>query len=153
MSFLESIYQGILSFIKNLTINKILYWVIKILHMSLVVFIICVPLFFFSTYLLFLHFMLIPLILLHWFTNQNICFLTTVEKLLKGIDIDDDDYEKNNCITCRLIQPVYDFKKNYQQFYVFSYITCTILWFITLLKFIYLIKKGLINSWRDLFVM
>ena len=104
-----------------------------------------------STYLLFLHFIFVPFMVLHWALNDNTCILTVIErKLRKEIygETNDDD-----CITCKLIEPVYDFRSNYQTFSTIIYTITILLWLISAGKLFYKYHTGGISSFKDLFIM
>lgn len=86
--------------------------------------------------------------ILHWLMNNNTCALTIFEKFLrKKLN---NDYDENNCFTCKLIEPVYDFKNNYETFSKIIYLGTIILWLIALGKLYYKWRTGLIKSWSDL---
>jgi hypothetical protein len=77
--------------------------------------------------------------------------LTIIErKLRKQIygDVNDDD-----CITCKLIEPVYDFRKNYKGFTIIIYTITIMLWLISTGKLLYKYKSGSINGIKDLFII
>jgi len=88
--------------------KELLLKLVTLLHTLFVIFVVITP-FTNSTYLLFLHFVVIPFIIIHWLLNNNTCALTLMEKKLRKelYKIEDD----NECFTCKLIEPVYDFKK------------------------------------------
>ena len=56
---------------------------IQIIHILVILFIFLTPLFE-SEYMLTLHMVLIPFIMLHWLTNQTVCALTEIEKMVRG---------------------------------------------------------------------
>lgn len=129
--------------------KEILLTVITFLHILFVGFVVITP-FIGSNYLLFIHSIIIPFLIFHWVCNDNMCALTLIEKKLrKEIYGTEDD----NCITCQLIEPVYDFRKNYDQFTVLIYTVTIILWLISLGHLFYRYKNGKIDSWKDLFTM
>lgn len=89
--------------------------------------------------------------ILHWLCNDNTCALTVIErKLRKQIygEVDEED-----CITCRLIEPVYDFRKNYETFTAIIYGITISLWALSAGKLFYGYKTGAINNFKDLFNM
>jgi len=86
---------------------------------------------------------------MHWVFNDNTCALTLLEKQLKKTvygEVDEDE-----CFTCRLINPVYDFKKDYQTFSLIIYTTTISLWLISAGTLLYRYNTGIITSWTDLF--
>ena len=76
---------------------------IKVVHFLLVVFIIVTP-FCGTPYMLSMHFLIVPFIMGHWLTNQSVCALTEMEKLLSGKDCDEDTFFG------KIVGPVYKFK-------------------------------------------
>ena len=67
---------------------KVLVTLIKFIHYLLIMFIIVVP-FTTSEYLLTLHAVGIPGLIIHWITNNNICSLTLLESKLTGLRTED----------------------------------------------------------------
>ncbi len=61
--------------------------IVRILHILLVLFIIAVP-FTNNEWLLTMHIFVVPAIILHWITNNNICSLTLFESQLTGIPVE-----------------------------------------------------------------
>ena len=122
--------------------------IVSLLHILFVIFVIVAP-FSGSNYFLMLHSVFIPFIIIHWICNDNTCVLTIVERYLKRKvygKIDEDE-----CITCKLIEPVYDFKKNYSQFSTIIYTVTILLWLVTMSSLTYKYKSGQITSYVDLF--
>ena len=58
-------------------------WAVRVLHVALVAFVVLAPL---VPRLLPLHAALVPLLWLHWATNEDTCALTELEKRLRGVD-------------------------------------------------------------------
>jgi hypothetical protein len=129
--------------------KQLLLNIITILHIIFVLFVVIVP-FTSSNYLLLLHVLFIPFLLFHWILNDNTCVLTIIERKLRqqisGKDTMDDD-----CITCKLIEPVYDFRKNHETFTTIIYTITISLWLISVYKLYSGYKNGNINTFKDLF--
>ena len=122
--------------------------IVSLLHILFVIFVIVAP-FSGSNYFLMLHSVFIPFIIIHWICNDNTCVLTIIERYLKRRvygKIDEDE-----CITCKLIEPVYDFRKNYSQFSTIIYTVTILLWLVTMSSLTYKYKSGQITSYVDLF--
>ena len=100
--------------------------IITIIHMLLIMFIALTP-FFGSNFLLIIHFIIVPFIMLHWLINDNTCCLTVLEKMLSK----DKNYKG---VLARIIEPVYDFKKNFSSYSYFIYGITTVLWLITVYR-------------------
>ena len=121
---------------------------ITLIHFLLVVFIVVAP-FTNMNYFMLLHAIIVPFIIMHWVFNDNTCALTLAEKHLKKIvygEVDEDE-----CITCQLINPVYDFKNNYETFSVMIYCITIALWLLSAGTLFYKYKSGSITSMADLF--
>jgi hypothetical protein len=130
--------------------RELLFAIFKILHIIFFTFVIIGP-FTGSNYILLLHLIFIPFLLIHWVFNDNTCAITTAEKLIKK-SIKKDEYDpKKDCLTCRLIDPVFDFKKNNMSRATFIYIVTIVLWTITVINLKLKIDKGEIAGWMDLF--
>jgi hypothetical protein len=76
---------------------------INFAHFLLVLFILIVP-FIGNEYFLTLHLIIVPFIVLHWITNQSVCALTELEKLITNKEDDDDTFFG------KLVGPVYKFR-------------------------------------------
>lgn len=107
-----------------------------------------------SNYNLFFHSSLIvPIIILHWITNDNKCCLTNMERnLLKKMYGDTEDNHDRSYIA-RLIEPVYDFNKNYRSLSKVTYTVTGILWLISTTKLYMRIRNGSVKSYNDLFIL
>jgi hypothetical protein len=119
---------------------KFLLYAIIALHTILVLFIVLIP-FFGKNYLLFLHVITGFAILIHWITNNNVCSLTLIEYKLREI-ITKKPVDRQDCFMARLIDPVYDFKKNNHSRRIFLY---SILIGLTLLS-IYKLRRNYKNG-------
>lgn len=132
-------------------INDSLVILINIIHLIVIMFVLAAP-FSNSNYLLLLHTIVVPFILLHWLMNNNTCCLTITEKYIRekntGTIINDDD-----CFTYKLIAPIYDFNKDNQSFSTFIYLTTITLWFISVYNLSDKICSGQIKSLSDLCII
>ena len=99
---------------------------ISIIHFILVLFIIGVP-FSNSEYLLTIHLLIVPFIMLHWITNQSVCALTEMEKLVTGKTCDDETFFG------KVIGPVYKFKTQKEE-NLFVWTLLISLWLVTFFK-------------------
>lgn len=127
---------------------KALLYLIMLLHALLVMFIILTP-FFAGNYLLLLHAIIIPFILLHWVLNNNTCALTILEYKIREY-INGGPVNRDQCFMARLIDPVYDFKKNHNDRRKFLYISMILLWGISVYKLIRNVRNGTLSSLQDL---
>lgn len=129
-------------------INDSIILLITILHVLVVLFVVIAP-FSNSNYLLTMHIILIPFIVLHWILNNNTCSLTLAEKYIReisyGIKSDDKD-----CFVYQFIAPIYDFNKDHEAYSNFIYLFTFVLWGISVHNLNYKIITGKINSFQDL---
>jgi len=101
-------------------------YIIRFLHICLVLFIIFTP-FVGSPYALSMHFIIVPFIMAHWITNQSVCALTELEKFLSGKTCDDDTF------IGKIVGPVYKFKTvREENLFVWTFLIT--LWFITYIR-------------------
>lgn len=100
--------------------------IIKALHFLLVVFIIGTP-FFGDAYLQTMHLLVVPFIMMHWLTNQSVCALTEMEKLVTGKECDDETFFG------KLVGPVYKFHTKRDENF-FLWVVLIALWLVTLYR-------------------
>lgn len=124
---------------------SILLFLITLIHFLVICFVVLVP-FFGSNYLLLLHSFVVPFIMFHWIINNNTCFLTLVEHQIRKQMNGGQDIDPNDCITARIINPIYDFSANNTDSSTSIYIVTTILWLIGLCRIYIKYKCGEINS-------
>lgn len=108
---------------------------ITLLHFIVILFVVLVP-FSSSKNLLILHFIIVPFIALHWVFNNNACCLTLLEKSIME-HASGKKVKMNECMTYKLIAPIYDFNDNNKEFEMFTYSVTLILWMITGYKLYY----------------
>lgn len=126
--------------------NNIISSAINLIHLFIVACVIIIP-FTNSPYFLLLHTIFVPFLILHWVTNNNTCVLTTTEKFFRDVKTKEDEKE---CFTCRLINPMFDFTKDYEKFSRITYIITISLWILSTSKLTYKIKTGSIKNFHDL---
>lgn len=103
-----------------------LVWVIRLIHALVVAFFVFAP-FTNNQRILSMHLILVPFLLLHWYTNQSVCALTEMEKILTG--------KKDDCDTFmgKIMGPIYTFQTHESED-AFVWIVLILLWVITLYK-------------------
>ena len=94
--------------------------------MLLVLFIILTP-FIGSPYFLSMHLLILPFIMVHWITNQSVCALTEMEKILSGKTCDDETFFG------QLVGPVYKFKTKDDE-NAFMWAVLVALWLLTFFR-------------------
>ena len=123
---------------------------IMVIHVLFLLFLFIVP-FTNSNYLLLIHVIIAPFIMIHWLLNDNTCALTMMEKYVRQQMYGSDASVKDeDCFTCRIIDPIYKFTDNYSSNSWIPYAILTILWLISLSKLIYKFRVGEITSFYDL---
>jgi hypothetical protein len=91
-----------------------------------------------------MHAIIVPFMILHWILNQNTCVLTIIEKHIRS-QLTNAEIKNEDCFTCRLIEPIYDFTNDIGSLTVFVYIVTISLWFVTVGKLIYKYNNGEFN--------
>lgn len=129
-------------------INDSLVILINIIHLIVIIFVLAAP-FSNSNYLMLLHAIVIPFIILHWMLNNNTCCLTVAEKYIRekntGTTVKEAD-----CFTYQLVAPIYDFNKDHQAFSTFIYILTISLWSVSVYNLSNKFCTGQIKSVNDL---
>jgi hypothetical protein len=133
-------------------INTCCLYFIMFCHFLVVCFIVLVP-FINSNYLLLLHSILVPFIMIHWLLNDNTCVLSVIETNMRKHIYGTNTIDVNDCFTCKLINPIYDFRANYNDYSTIIYFITIILWSISLGKLYYKYCTGEIRTIMDLFLV
>lgn len=128
--------------------NEFMLYLIIVLHFVFVLFIVLAP-FVGNNYLLIMHAIIVPFMMAHWYTNDNNCALTMMEKKIRK-NLYGEEPDPNECFTYNLIAPVYDFKKNNNDLSTIIYIVTFCLWGYTLLKLYSNYKNGKLAKLEDL---
>jgi len=129
-------------------INDSLIILINIIHLIVIIFVLAAP-FSNSNYLMLLHIIVIPFIILHWLLNNNTCCLTVAEKYIREKNTG-TSIKENDCFTYQLVAPIYDFNKDHQSFSSFIYILSISLWSVSVYNISNKICSNQINSINDL---
>ncbi len=128
-------------------INDSLLIMINIIHLIVIIFVLATP-FSNSNYLMLLHIIVVPFIMLHWLLNNNTCCLTVVEKYIRQKTIT-TKIKEEDCFTYQLIAPIYDFSKNHKAFSTFIYIITTSVWLLSVYNLSNKICNGEIKKLDD----
>ena len=129
----------------NYIISKLIWFI----HVCIILFVVIIP-FSNSNYFIMLHSIFIPFMLLHWFTNNDTCVLTMIEKRFRNVKTKEDE---EDCFTCRLINPIFNFNKNNINISALLYIIVILLWFMSISRLMLKYKNGEIENYKDLFVI
>ena len=129
--------------------NEFMLQLITLVHILFILFIVVVP-FTNSNYLLMLHVIVVPFMIAHWIINDNTCVLTIIEKKMRK-EMYGTEPDPNDCFTCRLIEPIYDFNKNHNALSAIIYGITISLWALSVYKLYSRYRSGSITSFVDLF--
>lgn len=105
-----------------LVLMSVLANCVKIVHVFVVAFFVLVPIVSNNELLLTYHFLLTPMLMLHWMTNNNVCALTQLEAFIRGTS------DTNETFLGQFINPVYDLKDE------IVWLATGLLWLLTALK-------------------
>jgi hypothetical protein len=122
---------------------------ISVIHLFVVLFVVLTP-FFGNNYVLLIHAIMIPFIILHWIANDNSCILTTIEMQLRK-QLYGNEINKSDCLTCNIISPIYDVTNNYEEYSLIIYVVTLLLWATAVSKLILQYKEGKIKDFCDIF--
>ena len=129
--------------------NEFVLGLITMLHLLFIILVVVIP-FTNSTYLLLVYVTVIPFVVFHWLVNDNTCFLTMMEKNIRQ-KLYGEVPNSAECFTARIIEPVYDFKKNYESMSTFIYLVTFVLWGVAVYKLVRKYCTGEIRGFKDLF--
>lgn len=128
-------------------INDSLLILINIIHLIVIIFVLGAP-FSNSNYLILIHVIVVPFIMLHWILNNNTCCLTIAEKYIRE-KTSSSKINQEDCFTYQLVAPIYDFSKNHEAFSIFIYILTTCVWIISVCGLAKKISDGNITKLSD----
>lgn len=128
-------------------LDNLLLGFITFLHIVFILLVVLIP-FIGNNYFLLLHTIFLPFVVLHWYINDNTCCLTLMEQQLR-YNISGTMPDDTQCISYKIIAPVYDFANDYDSYSNLIYIITFVLWSISLSKLICRIKNGKITSLYD----
>lgn len=129
-------------------INDSLLIMINIIHLIVIIFVLTAP-FSNSNYLMLIHVIVVPFIMLHWLLNNNTCCLTVAEKYIRQKTVS-TKIKEEDCFTYQLIAPIYDFSKNHEAFSTFIYVITIGVWAVSIYNLSYKIYNGDIKNLDDL---
>jgi hypothetical protein len=113
--------------------------IVQIIHILVRIFLVVTP-FLGDEYYLSMHAVTIPFVMLHWATNQTVCALTELEKLVSGNKEDDTFFGqvfvpiyKNESFVGKILEPIYTVKDKDEEKRL-VWVGLTIIWIITLYR-------------------
>ena len=125
---------------------NLIHLVVYIIHIIVLIFVIVAP-FTNSNYLLFMHSILVPFIMLHWLLNNDSCAVTMIEKYARG---GGSVVNNEDCISYKIVGPIYNLTKDYADHSKLTWITTIILWLISVGKLYNKYRTGEIKKIKDL---
>ena len=126
-------------------LDNLLLFFINIIHIAVILFVVLTP-FTNNVLLLLLYLIVIPFIMLHWLVNNDTCAITIMEKVIRsqmkgGAHVNDQE-----CISYKIIGPVYNFMNDYVDYSTWVWSVTLILWCITLYKLFIYYKSDKLNT-------
>jgi hypothetical protein len=131
----------------NLFNVLLLLTVVTIIHLLVIFFVLVAP-FYGNNYLLMIHAIIVPFIMLHWVANDDTCFLTMVELHLMS-KINGKPANKNDCISCRIMSPIYNVTNQHAEYTSSIYLVTTLLWLASVGKLYMKYNSGEIKTIMD----
>ena len=128
--------------------NILLLKVIALLHIFVILFTLGIPLTN-SNYFLLLHAIFVPFLMVHWICGDKTCILTITERKLRKFFY--GKFSEDNCITCKIVEPVYEFKSKHNSISSIVYSIVILTWVVSVGKLICGYTSGNITGFRDLF--
>jgi|SaaInlStandDraft_3_1057020.scaffolds.fasta_scaffold41836_1 hypothetical protein len=123
---------------------------INIIHVLFIFFVLIIP-FTGNNSMLFIHSITIPFMVFHWILNTNKCALSELEKKIrKSSSINSDEIKDEDCFTCRIINPIYDFKKNNVDMDKLLYLITLFVWLWGLIKLFNNVRMSNANNLSQL---
>ena len=119
--------------------NNIITTSILTIHTLCAAFVILTP-FIGTNYFMLLHFIIIPFIVLHWYIEDSTCALTLIEYNIRKYCY--GKARRTDCYMAKIVEPVYDFKKDNIEYVYPIYIITFALWIITIMKLVKNYKKS-----------
>lgn len=129
-------------------IHPITQKIITVFHILFMAFLFGIP-FTDSNYFLLVHAIIIPFIMIHWVCNDKTCVLCIMEQKFRSKVLDDDDPQ--NCVTCKVIHPIYEFKRKYQKHSTVIYAMTILLWVCSMAHLGLKYRDGEIDGFLSLF--
>jgi hypothetical protein len=113
--------------------------IVQIIHILVRIFLVATP-FLGDEYMLSMHAVTIPFVMMHWASNQTVCALTELEKLVSGNKEEDTFFGqifvpiyKNESFVGKILGPIYTVKDKDEEKRL-VWIGMTMLWIITLYR-------------------
>jgi hypothetical protein len=106
---------------------------INLIHFLVILFVIIVP-FTDSTFLLLIHSVIVPFIMLHWLLNNDTCAITEAEKFVRIKLNGGNPVKYNECFSYKLVSPVYNFISDNPDYSKMTWGITASLWLISLFK-------------------
>ena len=121
---------------------NLLKLLVRYVHILVRIFLVATP-FFGNAYFLTLHLLIVPFIMLHWFTNQTVCVLTELERIVSRKPVDETFFGqvftpiyKNESFVGNILKPFYTVQ-NKDEEKTFVWFGMILLFFITFTRLVH----------------
>ncbi len=126
-------------------LNNIALFLINIIHLLVIIFILLAP-FSNSTFILLVHVIIVPFIMLHWLLNNDTCAVTEMEKFVRSQMEGGRPVANGECFSYKIIGPVYNFISENADYSKYTWLLTLGLWGISLYKVNDKYKSGSIHK-------
>ena len=126
-------------------INNFILGLINLIHLLVILFVIIVP-FTNYTFLLMIHAVIVPFIMLHWVLNNDTCAITEAERFVRIQLNGGNPVKDTECFTHNLVGPIYNFISENPDYSKITWGITISLWLITMFKLNLSYQKGNIQK-------
>ncbi len=110
---------------------------INLLHFLVILFVIIIP-FTNYTYLILIHSIIVPFIMIHWILNNDNCAITEAEKIIRfKLNGGNNPVKYSDCFSYKLISPVYNFISYNPNYSDLTWGITSTLWIVSLYRLYY----------------
>jgi hypothetical protein len=106
---------------------------INLIHFLVILFVIIVP-FTNYTFLLLIHSIIVPFIMIHWLLNNDTCAITEAERFVRIKLNGGNPVNYNECFSYKLVSPVYNFISDNPDYSKMTWGITATLWLVSLYK-------------------
>lgn len=85
--------------------------------------------------------------MIHWIVGDDTCILKLFEKTIRK------QYNSSDCVSCDIIDPIYNFTKTYDKYKYVIYFITIFLWLYSLTTLYCKYSTGDITHWQQLFIV
>lgn len=129
-------------------LDEIIDFIIVLLHVGFLLFVTLGPNSN-NNYSIFLHFITIPFLMLHWILDNKTCAIVIMEKMARKLF--GHPCESKDCVSAQLIFPIYELPKNHPRYAKSIYFISISLMAMSGFMLYSRYEQGFIPSWEYLF--